>query len=116
MTTTAVDHPVDTALAVTVTATEALPVVVTMMMIVVATARLLELVAPLMIIHPHVEVSRIHTVVTTHLTHMPMADLLTIAHHHGITHQENPRMIMSALVLVISKCLPTSNQIPTNQV
>jgi len=100
MTTTAVDHPVDTALVVRVTATEALLAVVTMMMIVVATARLLELVALSMITRPHVEVSRIHTVVTTHLTHTPTGDLPTIVLHHGITHQESLHMIMSALVLV----------------
>lgn len=103
MTMTAVDPPVDTALAVMVTATEALLAVVTMMMIVVATARLPELVALSMIIHPHVEVLRIHTVVTTHLTHTPMADLLMIVLRHGITLQESLLMITSALVPVTGK-------------
>lgn len=90
MITTDVAHPVDIALDVmVVTVIEALPAVVTMMMIVVVdTALPQEPVDQLMTTHLHVVDLRILTVVITHLTHTSMAELLMIVLHQEIILQE----------------------------
>jgi len=101
MTTIAVDHPVDTALAGTPTVTEAHPVVVAMtIMTVEGTVLHQEPVAPLMTIHLHVVASMILTVVITRLIHtsMAMEDLLMIDRHQEIT-QEMLRMPMTIVAV-----------------
>jgi hypothetical protein len=100
MTTTAVDHPVDTLLAVTVTVIEAHPAVATMTMSVDVTAVLLQELAPrLMTIHLLAAVaSMILIVATTHLLtrmSMAMADLPTTVLHQETTHPEIPAMPMT---------------------
>lgn len=100
MTTTVVAHPVDTALAVMVTATEALLAVVIMMMIAVATVLPQELVVPLMTILLLVAASMILIVATTLLTHTPMVDLLMIVLHQETILPEILLMTMSVRVHV----------------
>jgi hypothetical protein len=102
MTTTAVAHPVDTALVVMVTVIEAHPVVATMMMTVDVIDLLPESVAQLMIILPHVVGSRILTVVTTHPIHM-LADLLMIDLHRETIHQEMQHTSMMLLLAADTK-------------
>jgi len=97
MITTVVVHLVDTALDVRVpTVTEAPAVLITMMNAVVDTVLPQEPVDLLMNTHPLVVHSRTLIVVTTHLTHMSMVDLLqeTILLQE-ITLQEKLLMIMS---------------------
>jgi hypothetical protein len=100
MTMTAVAPPVDTALAVTVTATEAPLAVVTMMMIVVATVLHQEPVVLSTTILLPVAASMILIVVTTLLTHTPTVDLLMIVLHQETILPEILLMTMSAHVHV----------------
>lgn len=110
MSTTVVAHPVDTALDVMVTVIEALPAVVTTMMIVVDTALLQELAVQLMTTHPRVVDLRILTVVITRLTHTSTAELLMIVLHQEIILQEMLLMIMSDRPAVTkSVCIHPTN-------
>lgn len=109
-----VAHPVDIALDVMVTVIEALPAVATMMMIVVDTVLLQELVAPLMITHPHVVDSRILTVVIILLIHTSMAELLMIVLHQEIILQEMLLMIMRDPPAVTSMFSPRTTGLFVN--
>lgn len=104
MTMIAEAHPVDTALAVMDTVTEALLVVVTMTTTVVAIAHLPELVAQSTIIHLHEAVSRIPTAAATILrTHTLVVDLPTTAHHQEEnTHLEMHHMSTTHLLAAVT--------------